>query len=74
MKASDIDDLIFAIEEKSENQLYERLITRTAQLEAALKDMLLLIEEHGDKVMLAHATRILNARNVLSRPPQTGEK
>lgn len=35
--------------------------------QAAFKDLMLLIEEHGGRTMMAHATRILKAARVLDR-------
>jgi hypothetical protein len=44
----------------------ERAEQDSIQLGNALADMLLLIEEHGDRVMKAHATRISQARAALT--------
>jgi hypothetical protein len=44
------------------------------QLCEALADMVSLIEEHGDRVMLAHATRIIKARAAYSQARGGAEK
>ena len=41
-------------------------------LRAALKDMLLLIEQHGSRVMFGHATRINNAHYALVKKMEGG--
>lgn len=38
---------------------------RERNLEMVLKDMLNLIDEHGDRILQAHGTRIMNARKAL---------
>lgn len=45
--------------------LEDALTARIAELEGALKDMLSLIDEHGDRIIHAHGTRIMKAREVL---------
>jgi hypothetical protein len=49
---------------EAEKYAYELQIKK---LMAALKDMFLLIEEHGSPTIRAHATRILRAKLVLSK-------
>jgi hypothetical protein len=44
-----------------------RLMADAPELKTALEDMLRLIDEHGDRTMQAHATRIMKAREVLNR-------
>jgi hypothetical protein len=44
-----------------------QLMADAPELKAALEDMLRLIDEHGDRTMKAHATRIMKAREVLNR-------
>lgn len=58
-----IADLRAAIKESTADSIQEE----NERLRSALSDMLLLIAEHGGKVMQSHATRIEAARKVLYR-------
>ena len=47
----------------------DRLAVENLELRAALRSILLLVEEHGGKVLLAHATEIFEIRQSLKEKP-----
>jgi Lar family restriction alleviation protein len=55
-----------AIEQWNTRPMDDQLRVDAQQLSEALEDMLLLIEEHGDRVMKAHATRTMKALAALA--------
>jgi hypothetical protein len=59
------DDELDALARESE--AFKSIEARCIDLRVALADMIRLIDEHGDRTIKAHATRILEAHKTLAR-------